>query len=79
MLLAPLAIAVAALAWWVVGPWLEDVIPYPTVFLVLWVIRTLFILGAIPMVVIFLAGAIQLIAGRPLGLVESLFKRKGKE
>jgi len=78
MLLAPLAIAVAALAWWLVAPWLCDVVAYPAVVLALWVLRTLLVLCAIPMLVIFVAGAIQLIAGRPLGLVEYLYK-KNKE
>jgi uncharacterized RDD family membrane protein YckC len=79
MLLAPLSIALGVLAFFLLVLWLPDVIPYPTDFMVLGVIKAVFTLGAIPVVVIFIAGVIQLITGKPLGLVESLYKRKSKE
>jgi len=82
MLLAPLTIA---LLWLTFGllvlcmPSYPYTVLYTILYIAVFILYLSYILAAIALAVLFIAGAIQLVTGKRLGLVESLYERRSKE
>jgi len=80
LLLVPVLIGLLQLTWYLLYAlrWPSGPYCHPVIYLPLSILYLCYVVAAFAMAVIFIAGVIQLLTGKPIGLVASLYK-KSKE